>query len=433
MGILNHPILKRIITIIIVVLLLVFIGYQIWRANHSSVVTETATYASISDTIQAEGVIIRNETLVQQNTAGVITYNISDGTKIAKDGLIATVYDTAEDATTQQRREQLESQLATLQELNSARTTTTYTNPDNLDKDIHTKLYTLLESIHERDRDQIDSDKDSVLKSINTRQIATGQVTDFNAKIQSLQDQLTALGSVKGTKKGEITSPSSGYFVSSTDGYESTFSYNDATNLTVDDLKTKKDQKAETQDSSVIGKICDSYNWYVACIVPADTASRLKEDAQVSIQLPFVSSGDIPATVAAVNQTDGASEAAVILKCNYMSDTLSKVRDETIQININTYTGIRVSQQSVRFQTVSKDVTDENGNTTTVTKDVKGVYILYGNSIKFVEIVPLYSSNNYVICDPDPDTSELMTSETLTLYDEVVVGGKDLYDGKMVK
>ena len=66
-------------------------------------------------------------------------------------------------------------------------------------------------------------------------------------------------------------------------------------------------------------------------------------------------------------------------------------------------------------------------------KDVKGVYILYGNSIKFVEIVPLYSSNNYVICDPDPDTSELMTSETLTLYDEVVVGGKDLYDGKMVK
>ena len=159
MGILNHPILKRIVTIIIVVLLLVFIGYQIWRANHSSVVTETATYASISDTIQAEGVIIRDETLVQQNTAGVITYNVSDGTKIAKDGLIATVYDTAEDATTQQRREQLESQLATLQELNSARTTTTYTNPDNLDKDIHTKLYTLLESIHERDRDQIDSYK----------------------------------------------------------------------------------------------------------------------------------------------------------------------------------------------------------------------------------------------------------------------------------
>ncbi|MFQ9793120.1 MAG: hypothetical protein ACLRX7_07700 [Acutalibacteraceae bacterium] len=50
-------------------------------------------------------------------------------------------------------------------------------------------------------RDQIDSDKDSVLKSINTRQIATGQVTDFNAKL-SLQDQLTALGSA-GTKKGE--------------------------------------------------------------------------------------------------------------------------------------------------------------------------------------------------------------------------------------
>lgn len=432
MGILNHPILKRIITIIIIVLLLVFIGYQIWRANHSSVVTEMATYASISDTIQAEGVIIRDETLVQQDTADVITYNVSDGTKIAKDSVIATIYDTAEDAATQKQREQLESQLATLQELNSSATATTYTNPDNLDKDIHSKLYTLLDSIHERDREQIDSNRDDVLKSINTRQIATGQVTDFNGKIQSIQEQLAALGSVKGTKKGEILSPASGYFVSSTDGFEFTFDYDSATELTVDDLKAKQDQNAQTQDSSVIGKICDSYNWYVACIVPADTAARLKVDSQVSIQLPFVSSDDIPATVAAVNQTDGASEAAVILRCNYMSDALSKVRDETIQININTYTGIRVSQQSVRFQTISKDVTDENGNVTTVTKDVKGVYILYGNSIKFVEIVPLYSSNNYVICDPDPDTSELMTSETLTLYDEVVVGGKDLYDGKMV-
>ena len=84
-----------------------------------------------------------------------------------------------------------------------------------------------------------------MLKSINTRQIATGQVTDFNAKIQSLQDQLTALGSVKGTKKGEIKSPSSGYFVSSIDGYESAFSYDNATELTVDDLKAEKDQQAK--------------------------------------------------------------------------------------------------------------------------------------------------------------------------------------------
>ncbi len=432
MGILNHPILKRTVIVIITVLLLVFIGYQIWRANHSSVVTETATYASISDTIQAQGVIIRDETLVRQNTAGVIMYNVSDGTKIAKDGVIASVYDTAEDVAAQQQRAQLQEQLAVLQELNEVGKTAVYTNPENLDKDIHTRLYTLLSAIQERGREQIDSSKEEVLKSMNTRQIATGQVTDFNGKIQSIQNQLAALGTATGVKRGDITSPASGYFVSAVDGYESVFDYDTAPDLTVEDLKARQGQAAQNTDSNVIGKVCDSYNWYVACIVPAETASRLQEDAQVSIQLPFVSTGNVPAVVTAVNQEEGASEAAVVLKCNYMSELLSKVRSETIQVNINTYTGIRVSQQSVRFQNVSKEVTDENGNTTTVTKDVMGVYILYGNTIRFVEIVPLYSSSNYVICSANPDTSQLMTEDTLTLYDEVVVGGKDLYDGKMV-
>lgn len=432
MGILNHPILKRVVTIFVTLLVLVFIGYQIWRANHSSVITETATYAGVSDVIQTEGVIIRDESLVTQSTPGVVMYNVSDGTKIAKDGVVATVYDTVEDVVTQQKRTQLESQLAMLQEINNTTTSTAYINPDNLDKQIHTKIYTLIDAMHNRDTVQTNNGKADVLQSVNIRQIATGQVTDFNQKIQSVQNQITALGAAKGTKKGEVIAPSSGYFVSTIDGYETAYDYSTATELTVEDLKAEKTQM-NTENANVIGKICDAYNWYVACVVSPEVAARLQVDAQVMIKMPFVSVSDVPATVVAINQTDKNEEAAVIIKCNYMSDTLSKVRSETVQIQIKTYTGICIRQQSVRFQTITKEVVDENNQTTTITKDVKGVYILYGNSIKFVEIVPLYSNNDYIICDLNPDKSKLMTSDTLKLYDEVVVGGKDLYDGKMVK
>ena len=431
MNIFRQKVFQRVVIVLLAVLLLVFIGYQIWRVNHSTVVTETATYASLSDTIQAQGVIIREETTVSQTTEGVITYRVTDGAKVAKNALIATVYDTAEDAATQQKRAQLEAQLAALEELNSAKTTTAYTNPDKLDKDIHTRLYTLIDAIQSRSREQIDSNKNAVLKSINTRQIVTGQVTDFNNKIQAVQDRITALGTVKGVKKGEITAQNAGYFVSSTDGYENRFPYSTATQLSVSELREKQQQPPETQSDSVIGKICGAYNWYIACIVPAETAGRFQAEAQVTVQMPFVSAADVPATVEAVNYS--GEEAAVIFRCNYMSSTLSKVRQETVQINIHTYTGIRVSQQAVRFQTVLKEETDENGNTTTVSKEVKGVYIVYGNAIKFVEIVPLYSSNNYVICDPNPDKKTLMTDSALALYDAVVIGGKDLYDGKMVR
>ena len=47
------------------------------------------------------------------------------------------------------------------------------------------------------------------------------------------------------------------------------------------------------------------------------------------------------------------------------------------------------------------------------------------------------SSGSYVICkeltDIDPEWKELMTKSSIRLYDEVIIEGTDLYDGKVVK
>ena len=53
----------------------------------------------------------------------------------------------------------------------------------------------------------------------------------------------------------------------------------------------------------------------------------------------------------------------------------------------------------------------------------------------FVQIFPLLTLNGYVICDVDLSDSQkekLYTDRTVELYDEVVVGGHDLYDGRVI-
>ena len=52
--------------------------------------------------------------------------------------------------------------------------------------------------------------------------------------------------------------------------------------------------------------------------------------------------------------------------------------------------------------------------------------------INFKQIVPLFSTEGYVICDTNPE-EDLMTDETVSLYDEVVIEGTDLYDGKVIR
>ena len=76
---------------------------------------------------------------------------------------------------------------------------------------------------------------------------------------------------------------------------------------------------------------------------------------------------------------------------------------------------------------------DKDGNQVTKKKKVQGVYVLYGNELQFKEISILYSGSDFVICDPSPEEGELFNGETVALYDNVVIEGDDLKDGKIVK
>ena len=59
---------------------------------------------------------------------------------------------------------------------------------------------------------------------------------------------------------------------------------------------------------------------------------------------------------------------------------------------------------------------------------VTGVYVLSGINAVFKPIEILYSDSNYVICKND-----VQSSSGIRMYDEVILGGSDLYDGKTVK
>ena len=78
--------------------------------------------------------------------------------------------------------------------------------------------------------------------------------------------------------------------------------------------------------------------------------------------------------------------------------------------------------------------TDADGNETTkLHKNVRGVYRVNGAALEFVQIFSDATVNGYVICRTDlRENEELYTQNTIALYDEVVVEGKDLYDGRPV-
>ena len=431
----NSPLIRRLAAFCVAFLLLFYIGYQVYNANYISVKTEVAVYVQADDpgtaeVVQATGTAVRKESVIQQQTNGVVTYVVEDGGKVSKGGTIAELYATEQDAAAQQQIETLNLQISQLQKLSSPGSTYAV-DQDSLTKQISQKLIALLQTSASGEYDALDEPREDLLYVLNERQIVTNKVSDFNDRINSLtqqRDALTANRQVLGT----VTAPSAGTFISEVDGYESVFDYDSILTITPEQYQ----QKLETQVSppaDAVGKICGEFKWYFVCVVSAQDALKFIEGNAVSLSFPFATSDSVTAVVRAVNQESIESQAAVVLECSTMNEELARLRTETCSVSVTEYSGIRVSQKAVHFAEVTRTVENEDGEETTETREVKGVYVMHGSEIVFRQIVPLYSTSTYVICDPNPDPEELMTSETVQLYDEIVVEGTDLYDGKVVK
>jgi len=109
----NHGKLK----IAIISLLVLFLGYQYFNSFYASVLTESAIYYEYTDGVKAEGVIIRNEETVTVEQSGTLHFNIADGEKVAKDGIIANIYDSEAASVAATEISSLEERIALIEEL----------------------------------------------------------------------------------------------------------------------------------------------------------------------------------------------------------------------------------------------------------------------------------------------------------------------------
>ena len=100
----------------------------------------------------------------------------------------------------------------------------------------------------------------------------------------------------------------------------------------------------------------------MVCKVSGTDSLQLEIGEKVDgITMPFASTGSIPAKVVAINQESRQSDAVVVLECSYMNNELSKVRKESVQIAVNTHSGIMVNKKAIHVEPVMKVIDDGSG------------------------------------------------------------------------
>ena len=405
----RHSLPGKIFIAIVALFAASFLLYQVVTVSSKTISTEYALHYSYYDAITTEGFFVRNEQVLTSDAGGVLSYTVGDGEHVAVSGTVAEIYSNEADASAQARIKDLQEQIDALNDLQSG--SGQYpADPDLLGAQVNEKLNQLL-SIAEKGRlDGLDSTAASLLTLMNKRQIAAGMVADFSGTIAQLQAELNDLRNSAGEAASRITVPSSGYFVSTVDGLEQALTVPELETLTPEKLDAVKAAQPANVEGAV-GKLVYDYEWYIACTMTEDQASLLSKGQTIDIVLQIGTQSVQPVTVSSINRGSGDGRCVVILRCDYTSSELFSARQETIQIRLKEYSGLRIASSAVR-----------------VVDGVRGVYVLSGIAAKFKPINILYSNASFTICETDTTQSN-----SLKLYDEVIVEGKDLYDGKVVK
>lgn len=394
-----------VLKVILGVFLLFFLIFQIYNTLYDPLTTEMASYFTGYDGISLTGYSIRSDTLLPDSSGGVKSYVAADGEKVAKDSVIVNLYQDASAVSQVGRVEEIEQQLASLKELQSFSETGS-ADLSIVDAQIEDAYISLLSCTANGQLTDVGDRSARLLELMNKKQVATGQMHDFSERIAALEGEKNTLLSAGATPTASVTAESSGYFVSGWDGYETVLTPDCIDTLVPETLTNIK----PTTGGSWLGRIVGDFTWYIAANISFDDSLRFAEGDSLTLRTSLSTVTELPVTVYRINKGETDDMATIVFKCTYMNGELATVRSQPLTAVLNESRGLRISNKAIR-----------------IVDGVKGVYILSGSTAKFRTIDILSSDDDYSICRLD-DTVD----GALSLYDEVIVRGKNLYDGKTI-
>lgn len=412
-------VVSKILRNIVLVLFLIIFASIIYNLKNRESPTESALMAEASASVEFRGVFIREEQPVTFSGIGALSYSVPDGGKLGSGSVIAQVYENDSQIIVNREIEQLENQLAILNKIQNPGTLES-AQPASLSKNIESAYRNLIYICDTKDYSDVNSEAEELLVLLSTYQMVTDEITDFNTEINDINNRLAELKASKAAPVVTITSERPAYFVSYCDGYENTLTEESLSSLTVEQLKGITDSKQN--DPTVVGKLIDGYQWYLAGII--DNSNKLYQIGE-NVQLRFESASEtFDAEIIDIRDEGNPAESIIIASCNQFNYDLVQHRCKQVELIKGDYSGLKVPREAIRFKPFEQtEIDTELGMETTVTKNYKGVYILKGEQVEFKKIDVIYEGSDYVLSAVRNDDSSY-----LALYDDIMVEGADSFE-----
>ncbi|MDY3087807.1 MAG: HlyD family efflux transporter periplasmic adaptor subunit [Oscillospiraceae bacterium] len=399
---------------VLVLATFVYLFHDAVRNNRDRYDTETADEVVEQEKLELKAFLVRDEEYINQKTTGTVVPLIKDGMRVASGDAVARVCASDEDAANVSALLEAKESLARYQEI-SEQTELNALDMEKLNKTIDASFTELVRTSNSGDFFELSRNIEELENKLASKQILKDGTIDLTAKFNELNSKIQTLES-KSINTSDVIAPLSGYYISNLDGYENAMDYNKISDLTVSEAE-KLFEKKPGDVSGQMGKIVGSYKWYLVTVMDSKYSLLMSEGEKMKINMPYYGFKNVDVVVEKISTTQN-DKVAVAFSCNMMNETYANMRTEDIELVFKEYTGYKINSSAIRREK------DEKG------KEVDVVYILRGDIMNARVIDIIYDAGDYVIVSEESKATS--GYRPIKRYDEVIVKGRNLSDGKSI-
>lgn len=416
---------KNIAIFLLMLFLVIYAGFQILPSFSQKIETENAMLVSVYESNKTNGYIFRNETVIPADTSGKAVTLVKDGERVSKGQHFANVYLAEDYAQLQQQVNAIQDKIEVL-EKSVVEVNAYVTDISKTDEEIDRYFDVIFKDVSEGNLSEISSHEDSLLVSLNKRELIVSMMEGYETEIAALRTEKAYLENRINSVSKRLTASMSGYYYGDTDGYEKIFTLDALNNLTLDSFEQ---MTLSSPDNSVknesFGKLVESFVWYVVCETQKDVAAGYEENKYYTLNFPSFSDDEVHMKLETIIKSTSEKNALLVFRGNTAPEGFTYQRNQQVDIISNRYSGLAVPKEAIR-----------------IIEGQQGVYILSGDIVRF-RLVDIIGENEdyYIVSAESPkaeddslsdETEQNVAIPHLALYDNVIVKGKNLFDGKIV-
>lgn len=398
----------RLFFLLLAAILFIYIAVAILVSVRSGVTTVIATNGSVSEGFRTSGYVYRNQEIITSPGGGYFECLVSDGERVKKGQTVAYLFGSRPDASLM---EKIRNVSKLISEKSGKSDVVLYSGDTSSTLAVAEKVRDMSDLRSDRDLSDIRKKKSEL------NMILSGNTsgTDGSKTLEELKTELAELRGQAGNG-AEIIAPSAGVFSSRIDGYEDALKYDKISTVTASEIeeigKIKPTVSEEVAAGQPLCKIINNYTWAYVTLADEKEAEGINVGQKVEMQFFDLTDTSVEGSVSRISDADNGKKAVVITTNKYVDRIYS-----TSCVNANV---ILVNATGIKLPAKSLHVND----------GVTGVYVLRLGVAKFVPVNVKYKNDEWVVVSAaEPGLGEAK----LQIYDEVIVSGKNIEDGKVVR